>query len=66
MKSEKNETKRIAWRPSEISETLGVSLAFIRKEIRLKQIKITKFGRAVLILDEDFCKYIDDKKSSTL
>ena len=65
MKQENSEVKRLAWRPSEIAEMLGVSLAFIRKEIRAGNIKITKFGRAVSILDENYCAYVQDKIEQT-
>jgi excisionase family DNA binding protein len=61
----KTSQNRLGWRPKEVAETLGVSLAYIRKEIRLKNIKITKFGRAVLVLDEDLRSYIESKVNQT-
>jgi excisionase family DNA binding protein len=65
MKHDLKSPTRLAWRPKEVAETLGLSLAFIRKEIRLKNLKITKFGRAVLVLDEDLRKYINKKSGNT-
>jgi excisionase family DNA binding protein len=52
---------RVSWRPFEVAEKIGVSLAFIRKEIRLKNIKITKLGRAIVILEEDLQIYLKSR-----
>lgn len=66
MKQENREIKRLAWRPVEVASMFGFSLSFIRNEIRAGNLKATKFGRAVVIFDEDLAKYknryrIDDR-----
>ena len=55
-----NETKKIAYSVEEISEKTSLSKAFLRLEIRRGKLKIKRFGRRVLIRDEDLREYIEN------
>jgi excisionase family DNA binding protein len=49
---------RMAWSLEEISNFTGLSVAFLRNEIRGRRLPFKKFGRRVLILDEDLQSYL--------
>ncbi len=51
---------RIAWSVLEISETTGLSVGFLRNEVRSGRLPTRKFGRRVLILDEDLRRYLNE------
>jgi excisionase family DNA binding protein len=51
-------TRRIAWSLSEIARQTGLSLGFLRNEVRAARLPIRKFGRRVLVLDEDLRAYL--------
>ena len=44
---------RLAWGLNEISECTGLSVAFLRAEVRAGRLPIRRFGRRVLVRDED-------------
>jgi hypothetical protein len=46
-------TQRMAWGLGEISEFTGLSLAFLRNEVRAGRLPVRRFGRRVLVKDED-------------
>lgn len=50
--------QRIAWSLAEISTSTGLSLGFLRNEVRRGTLPIKKFGRRVLVLEEDLRKYL--------
>lgn len=50
--------QRIAWSLAEISNSTGLSLGFLRNEVRRGTLPIKKFGRRVLVLEEDLRKYL--------
>lgn len=50
--------QKIAWSLGDISEATGLSLGFLRKEVRSKRLPIKRFGRRVLVLDEDLKSYL--------
>lgn len=52
-------TQKRGWRLNELSSAYGVSVAFLRKEIRAGRLPIKKAGKAVLVLDEDFREYLN-------
>jgi len=52
-------TSRLAWGLAEVASALGVSLGFLRKEIRRGSLKAVKVGRRVLILDQDLKRYLE-------
>lgn len=50
--------KRVAWSLTEISEATGLSLGFLRKDVRRGVLPVKKFGRRVLVLDNDLQGYL--------
>lgn len=53
-------TQRIAWSLTEISASTGLSLGFLRNEVRRGTLPIKKFGRRVLVLEEDLRTYLTE------
>jgi hypothetical protein len=51
--------ERCAWRLNELAAAYGLSVAFLRKEIRSGRLPAKKAGAAVLVLDEDFKHYLE-------
>lgn len=51
---------RIAWSLADISEATGLSMGFLRNEVRRGALPIRKFGRRVLVLDEDLKIYLEN------
>lgn len=49
---------RLAWRIEEIARETGLSIQFLRKEIRNENLKAKKKGRCVLVLDADLRQYL--------
>ena len=52
--------QRMAWGLGEISEFTGLSLAFLRNEVRAGRLPVRRFGRRVLVKDEDLKAYLDE------
>ncbi len=50
--------KRIAWSLAEISESTGLSVGFLRNEQRAGRLPVKRFGRRVLVLDQDLQAYL--------
>ena len=55
---DKESTKKMAWGLGEIAESTGLSIGFLRNEVRRKALPIRKFGRRVLVLEEDLKSYL--------
>ena len=53
-----NTAERLAWSLKDISETTGLSVGFLRNEVRAKRLQLKKFGRRVLVLDTDLKAYL--------
>lgn len=51
--------KRIAWSLAEISKATGLSVGFLRNDVRRGVLRIKKFGRRVLVLDEELSRYLN-------
>lgn len=51
--------QRIAWSLAEISEATGLSLGFLRNDVRRGALPTRKFGRRVLVLDQDLKSYLE-------
>ncbi len=49
---------KLAYSVEEISEQTTLSKAFLRNEIRAGNLKIQRFGRRVLVLNEDLQAYL--------
>ncbi len=50
--------QRIAWSLADISKQTGLSLGFLRNEVRAARLPVRKFGRRVLVLDDDLRRYL--------
>jgi hypothetical protein len=50
--------QRLAWGLSEISGSTGLSVAFLRAEVRAGRVPVRRFGRRVLVRDEDLRAYL--------
>lgn len=65
----KGKAERIAWSLSDISDSTGLSLGFLRNEVRRGTLPIKKFGRRVLVLEKDLRNYLEggsqNKESTT-
>jgi len=57
---------RFAWGLREVSECTGLSVAFLRAEVRAGRLLVRRFGRRVLVRDEDLKDYLsrDSKRES--
>ncbi len=58
------QTERAAWSLAEIAEQTGLSLGYLRNEVRAMRLPIRKFGRRVLVLDEDLRQYLNEGSAS--
>jgi excisionase family DNA binding protein len=52
-------SQRMSWGLAEISESTGLSIAFLRNEVRAGRLPVRRFGRRVLVRDEDLKAYLD-------
>ncbi len=53
-------SQRIAWSLADISELTGLSIGYLRNEVRAARLPVRKFGRRVLVLDEDLRRYLNE------
>ena len=53
-------TERVAWSLREIANATGLSLGFLRNEVRRGVLRVKRFGRRVLVLDEDLKVYLSE------
>jgi hypothetical protein len=51
--------ERHAWRLKELAAAYGLSVSFLRKEIRAGRLAARRAGAAVLVLDRDFQRYLE-------
>jgi excisionase family DNA binding protein len=51
---------RRAYGVAEIAQAYGLSIGFLRNEIKSGSLPIKRFGRRVLVLKEDWEKYLED------
>jgi|ERR1044072_3296485 excisionase family DNA binding protein len=52
-------SQRIAWGLYEIAKATGLSLAFLRNEVRAGRLPVRRFGRRVLVRNEDLESYLE-------
>jgi len=52
--------QKMAWSLAEIAEATGLSLNFLRYEERRGNIKSVRFGRRVLILNDEMRRYLTE------
>jgi excisionase family DNA binding protein len=63
MKKDRTNNK-FAYSVDDVSEQTSLSKAFLRNEIRAGNLKISRFGRRVLILHSDLQNYLNKKEST--
>ncbi len=49
---------RLAWSLAEISKQTGLSVGYLRNEVRAKRLPVKNFGRRVLVLEPDLQAYL--------
>jgi len=52
-------TDKIAWSIAEISEVTGLSIGYLRNEVRRGNLPVKKFGRRILVLHKDLETYLE-------
>jgi excisionase family DNA binding protein len=57
-------SNKLAYSVDDVSEQTSLSKAFLRNEIRAGNLKISRFGRRVLILHSDLQNYLNKKEST--
>jgi hypothetical protein len=55
-------TQTLSWRLKELPPATGLTLAFWRKQVRLKNIPVRKIGGAIVILDTDLKEFLKGKE----
>jgi excisionase family DNA binding protein len=50
---------RLTWSLAEISEHTGLSVGFLRAEVRARRLPVRRFGRRVLVKNDDLQAYLD-------
>jgi excisionase family DNA binding protein len=50
--------QRLAWGLSEVSQCTGLSVPFLRAEVRGGRLPVRRFGRRVLVRDDDLKAYL--------
>ena len=50
--------QRLAWGLHEVSTVTGLSVPFLRAEVRAGRLPVRRFGRRVLVRDEDLKAYL--------
>jgi hypothetical protein len=53
-------SQRMAWSLADISQVTGLSINFLRYEVRRGNLTVRKFGRRILVKSEDLMDYIDN------
>ena len=49
--------QRLAWGPGEVSKCTELSVPFLLTEVRVGRLPVRRFGRRVLVRDEDLKAY---------
>lgn len=52
--------QRLAWGLSEVSQATGLSVPFLRSEVRAGRLPVRRFGRRVLVRDDDLKTYLSN------
>jgi hypothetical protein len=50
--------KRMAWGLKELSESLGLSVGFLRKQVKAGSLPAKRLGRRVVVLDHHLRSYL--------
>ncbi len=52
------ESLRVAWSLAEIHKSTGLSMGYLRNEVRRGALPVKRFGRRVLVLNTDLQSYL--------
>jgi hypothetical protein len=52
--------QKVAWSITEISQATGLSIGFLRNDVRNGRLPVKKFGRRVLVLQIDLQDYLQE------
>ena len=52
---------RLGWSLTELAPAIGLSRAFLRKEVRRGVLPAKKFGRRIIVLDKDLQRYLTSR-----
>jgi len=55
---------RLAWSIAEGASSTGLSIGFVRKEIRSGRLAASRAGRRVLVLDDELKRYLGMRRQS--
>jgi len=53
-------SSKLAWSLSEVANSTGLSVGFLRNEIRAGRLLSRKFGRRVLVRNDDLQSYLEN------
>lgn len=53
---------RIAFGLAELSAATGIGIGLLRKEVKRGALRVQRVGRRVIVLQEDWVRYLADKK----
>jgi hypothetical protein len=54
----------VGWGLEELAAATGLSVGLLRKEIRRGALPVTRIGRRVLVLDEDWRAYVAGERDA--
>lgn len=54
---------RLGWSLGELSAATGLSVGLLRKEVRCGALQVRRIGRRVIVLEEDWRRYISGRKN---
>jgi len=57
---------KVAWSLADISKATGLSMGFLRNDARRGALRTRKFGRRVLVRDEDLREYLNEGSSANV
>jgi hypothetical protein len=57
-KKPQRDTPRKGWSLNDISEDYGLSVPFLRLEVKKERLRARRFGRRLVILDDDLQAYL--------
>jgi len=56
--SQLNSTERLSWRLNQLAKASGLSVPFLRNEVKAGRLKIRRIGKAIIVLDADARQFL--------
>jgi excisionase family DNA binding protein len=60
MKHDDSLTRKLGWTLEQLAGSLGVSVPFLRLEIKRGRLRAVHLGRRIVVLDDELRKYLAD------